>query len=477
MATKLKLAEGIQKPLVINSDYSRKTDVKLTKDGTKNGKQLFFGIKKNNRIDNDLGDKYYDWLIPDPQINDCSGQLIRSSYNNGRQIVYSLSENTTGSARLITFNYKGTTLFKIRQDAGITDDNIYVYFRKWKVKYVVYKYVVCTRNDIDGLTNYYFTNINSIENTFINTNTSTDIVLYHVTNNKDISNIFLNKTIKTLISNNTLTYVSGKKFTDDENELIKAPIKMIKNDQLQLEDVTDNSKMYVYSGIEDATKGDQIDFSFLNDNLYNTIDWSNVVERAGDITAVGKYRYNLNTVNKKTYTIYLYKVETSPFTGENTALSLDYPVYLFVSLDENKTVMYKESDSSYNYKTIDCESTTNKNYTYFLLDTSHTLEASNFNHKTISDLRNNYNLTYESGTKLSSEDNDIIVNNISDRGIVNVWNNDAKGQFGYSQINTQRVISVCLYNFKRELVIERSQYYPKDVLEYSAPYAIYKIDV
>jgi len=38
MAKKLKLAEGISKPLVINSDYSRKTDVTLTKDGTTDGK-------------------------------------------------------------------------------------------------------------------------------------------------------------------------------------------------------------------------------------------------------------------------------------------------------------------------------------------------------------------------------------------------------------------------------------------------------
>jgi len=130
-----------------------------------------------------------------------------------------------------------------------------VYFRKWKVIFLDHKYVVCTRNDINSLTDYNFTTINLIKNTCINTNTLTDVVLYHVTNNKDISNIFLNKTIKTLISNNTLTYDSGKKFSNDESELIKAPTKMIKNVQLQLEDVTDNSKMYVYSGSEDATKG------------------------------------------------------------------------------------------------------------------------------------------------------------------------------------------------------------------------------
>ena len=115
MTKKLKLAEGIQKPFVINSDYKYKVDVILTKDGTKDGKQLFFGIKKNNSIDNDLGDKYYDQLIPEPSVQGCSGQLTRSSYSNGRTIVYSLSENTTGSARLIAFKYKDTVLFKIHQ--------------------------------------------------------------------------------------------------------------------------------------------------------------------------------------------------------------------------------------------------------------------------------------------------------------------------------------------------------------------------
>lgn len=128
MTKKLKLAEGIQKPFVINSDYKYKVDVILTKDGTKDGKQLFFGIKKNNSIDNDLGDKYYDQLIPEPSVEGCSGQLTRSSYSNARTILYSLSENTTGSARLITFKYNGTVLFQINQSPEVLEYNSeYVY--------------------------------------------------------------------------------------------------------------------------------------------------------------------------------------------------------------------------------------------------------------------------------------------------------------------------------------------------------------
>lgn len=117
MAKKLKLAEGISKPLVINSDYTYKVDVKLTKDGTKDGKQLFFGIKKNNSIDNELDDTYNKYIQSEPQVEGCVVQLYDSPYSNGKSIVYNLSENTTGSERLLTFSYNGTVLFKIKQAA------------------------------------------------------------------------------------------------------------------------------------------------------------------------------------------------------------------------------------------------------------------------------------------------------------------------------------------------------------------------
>ena len=66
---------------------------------------------------------------------------------------------------------------------------------------------------------------------------------------------------------------------------------MIKNVQLQLEDVTDNSKMYVYSGTEDENSH-LIKFTFLDNELYNIIDWSNIPENAKEIPAVGKYLFN-----------------------------------------------------------------------------------------------------------------------------------------------------------------------------------------
>ena len=128
MTKKLKLAEGIQKPFVINSDYKYKGEVILTKDGTKDGKQLFFGIKKNNSIDNELDDTYNRYIQSDPYVEDCVVQLYDSSYSNGKSIVYNLSENKTGSTRLITFKYNGTVLFQINQSPEVLEYNSeYVY--------------------------------------------------------------------------------------------------------------------------------------------------------------------------------------------------------------------------------------------------------------------------------------------------------------------------------------------------------------
>ena len=128
MTKKLKLAEGIQKPFVINSNYKYKVDVILTKDGTKDGKQLFFGIKKNNSIDNELDDTYNRYIQSDPYVEDCVVQLYDSSYSNGKSIVYNLSENKTGSTRLITFKYNGTVLFQINQHPKALEYNSeYVY--------------------------------------------------------------------------------------------------------------------------------------------------------------------------------------------------------------------------------------------------------------------------------------------------------------------------------------------------------------
>ena len=260
-------------------------------------KEIYFGIKKpKSAADSDKPWRELTTDDFDTQITSdtdgCSATITKNNNDNTNKtgiIRYTLSKNTTGSTRLITFNYNGTEIFKINQ---ATDNNIYVYFRTWKVPVSYYEhYIVCTQTDFNIV---FINNLDSIQGAIINTNKTTDVVLYHVTNNKDISNIFLNKTIKTLISNNTLTYVTGKEFSNDENELIEAPIKIIhmyRNVQLQLGDVTDNSKMYVYGGRQYSTQGDQINFDFLTNELYNTIDWSNT-NNDDDVRSIGKYKLN-----------------------------------------------------------------------------------------------------------------------------------------------------------------------------------------
>ena len=263
-------------------------------------KEIYFGIKKpKSAADSDkpwreLTTDDFDTQITS-ETDGCSATITKNNNdptNKTGIIRYTLSKNTSGNSRVITFIYKGTELFQINQ---VTDDNIYVYFRTWKVPVSYYEhYIVCTQTDFNIV---FIHNLDSISGAIINTNKTTDVVLYHVTNNKDISNIFLNKTIKTLISNNTLTYVTGKEFSNDENELIEAPIKIIhmyRNVQLQLGDVTDNSKMYVYGGRQYSTQGDQINFDFLTNELYNTIDWSNT-NNDDDVRSIGKYKLNSTT--------------------------------------------------------------------------------------------------------------------------------------------------------------------------------------
>ena len=282
-------------------------------------KEIYFGIKKpKSAADSDkpwreLTTDDFDTQITS-ETGGCSATITKNNNDTTNKtgiIRYILSKNTTGSSRLITFKYNGTELFKINQD---TDDNIYVYFRKWKVPVSHYEhYIVCTQTDF----NIVFHNLDSIQGAIINTSKTTDVVLYHVTNNKDISNIFLNKTIKTLISNNTLTYVTGKEFSNDENELIEAPIKIIhmyRNVQLQLDDVTDNSKMYVYGGRQDSTQGDQIGFVFLTNELYNTIDWSNTINN-DDVRSIGKYKLNSTT----TYTV-IWDLQNGNINGNTSSI-------------------------------------------------------------------------------------------------------------------------------------------------------------
>lgn len=94
-----------------------------------------------------------------------------------------------------------------------------------------------------------------------------------------------------------------------------------------------------------------------------------------------------------------------------------------------------------------------------------------------------YNLTYKSGANLTIDDNDVIVNNISDRGIVNVWRSTNKGTLTVNSNfpNNERVVAACLYNFYEDAIgtNAHSMYCPRYVINAtpSEAYATFTIDV
>lgn len=91
-------------------------------------KEIYFGIKKpKSAADSDkpwreLTTDDFDTQITS-ETGGCSATITQNTNdltNKTGIIRYILSKNTTGSTRLITFNYKGTELFKINQDADST---------------------------------------------------------------------------------------------------------------------------------------------------------------------------------------------------------------------------------------------------------------------------------------------------------------------------------------------------------------------
>ena len=86
-------------------------------------KEIYFGIKKpKSAADSDKPWRELTTDDFDTQITSdtdgCSATITQNTNdltNKTGIIRYTLSKNTTGSARLITFKYNGTELFKINQ--------------------------------------------------------------------------------------------------------------------------------------------------------------------------------------------------------------------------------------------------------------------------------------------------------------------------------------------------------------------------
>lgn len=480
MAKKLKLAEGISKPLVINSDYTYKVDVKLTKDGTKDGKQLFFGIKKNNSIDNELDDTYNKYIQSEPQVEGCVVQLYDSPYSNGKSIVYNLSKNTTGSERLLTFSYNGTVLFKIKQAAKALEYNS---------EYVYVCAVSSISNSPDNIWLFakFSDSLPTPDQLKTSYRTMTQFSPDYTGNNKKNGKILYfsentlptDKTIQELKDNGTLEVIqenTGGLTLSSYNTLIPYHLTQVNR--------TDSNTPYNISTLPDKSVAFEKEYLMCSIAAHNTVgSYQTTKFNIFDNTYYcGVYKYNSN-VNKTKYHIKLYKVNTSPFNSLTSSLNLEAPIYLFVSQDTNEVLQYTENDQTYNYRKISCQSTPNKNYTFFLCEETNTLISSKFNHKTISELKSMYNLTYKSGANLTIDDNDVIVNNISDHGIVNVWRSANKGTLTVNPNfpNNERVVAACLYNFYEDAIgtNAHSKYCPHYVINAtpSEAYATFTIDV
>lgn len=475
MAKKLKLAEGIQKPFVINSDYTYKVDVKLTKDGSKEGKQLFFGIKKNNSIDNELDDTYNKYIQSEPQVEGCVVQLYDSPYSNGKSIVYNLSENTTGSERLLAFSYNGTVLFKIKQAAKALEYNS---------EYVYICVVPSISNDTKNI--WLFAKFNDSlptpDHLKSSYSTMTQFDPSYTGNGRMLyfseHTLTGGKTIKELKESGILTAIQeNTTFTTNTSYDTDIPYHLVRVNR-----TTDNTPYNTLSDKSEAFKKEYLMCSIGDNNTVGPYQHKPKFNVFDNSYYYGIYKYNSN-VNKTKYHIKLYKVNTSPFNSLTSSLNLEASIYLFVSQDTNEVLQYTENDQTYNYRKISCQSTLNKNYTFFLCEETNTLTSSKLNHKTISELKSMYNLTYKSGTNLTIEDNDVIVNNISDHDIVNVWRSTNKGTLTVNPNfpNNERVVAACLYNFYEDVIgtNAHSKYCPRYVIN-AAPteaYATFTIDV
>lgn len=331
-------------------------------------KHIYFGIKKP-KTDPD-GKKSWRELTEDDfntQIESdtvgCSATITKNNNDTTNKtgiITYRLSANTTGSSRVIKFNYKGTKLFTITQDPGAEDNNTYVYLRQWKG----YEYQLLPTNSYriaakGDLQDYTFNDSLSLEEDEIEIETwdpgsgaYNGNILYHVTNNKDITDIFTyNIKINELVKLGILTYVSGKNFDSNTLNVIKAPVNMCK-DNWKVEEVKDNSVMYIYKAVFEDD--DLLHATPMTDENYNKINWGNVIN-SDDVTSIGKYIYTpknkvkLGTIyiiafsggSNFNYNVYIFNSDQ----GESFTSSINYTYFTFQSLQNGRFVFYYSNEN------------------------------------------------------------------------------------------------------------------------------------
>lgn len=424
-------------------------------------KNIYFGIKKSK---ND-SDSVKPWrVLTDADFSiqitsdtdGCSATITKNtsdSTNKTGIITYSLSKNSTGSQRLITFKYKNTELFKILQDPASTDNNTYVYLRFWRgYEYQlssINSYRIATTGDLDEYTFNDTLQLDEFKCVIYEWNNGggqyDGNILYHVTNNKDITNIFTyNIRINQLVNLGILTYVSGKNFNTDTRMVIESPLKMCKTNTTQ-EDVKDDSTMHMYV-CQFNEERDLYYATPMTNELYNKVTWNNITD--GDETSIGKYLYTpKNKVKKGTIYIIACKGDFISYIfnsniGNSFTSTNNYDSFYFQSLQngyfifyysnenitindkcvldllKNGTLVYKdgktdlsklaESNATYNPTlyadakapaTINVHNSTSKVsltlstklYIYYKIQNSNEYRISNINGVSFSDITNNYN--------------------------------------------------------------------------------------
>lgn len=388
-------------------------------------KHIYFGIKKPKTDPDDkkswreLAENDFNIQIKS-DTDGCSATITKNDNDTTNKtgiITYRLSKNTTGSSRVITFNYKGTTLFTITQDGNLEEStNVYII------------YFICSYN----LNGSYFSSDQGYSHGDISQyqggswNSKSYNVLWYFTDNNQ-SSFNINETrIKNIIDNNILTYNSGRNLLNTEP---------YKNFIIQK-----GPDEYMHESI--YTTGEKIK---LTDDIYiyeNTISGNSKISvspinfsKITESYHIGVYTYNKNNDvvhTKKKYTIYMFgKVEGGHFANNQKC-------YLFTPNESRVTTNVEYTQISV------MGDANNVNYgTYFILDNSGQLTSDIFNHVTIYELQKYYNLTKISGDIYLT--NECYVNNITDTNIVNVFGSTRKGTLRNTQNNTYVKVA-WLYN-------------------------------
>ena len=217
-------------------------------------KEIYFGIKKpKSAADSDkpwreLTTDDFDTQITS-ETDGCSATITKNNNdptNKTGIIRYTLSKNTTGSTRLITFNYKGTDLFKINQARSTEpqDTEILVYILTYKPT-ALNILSVFSEDNPNMQYNIQFTEYGQCKMAFTLEEKDKYVCVYYSA--KNISHN--NKTLNQLIQDGVLTYKSGIQIHSNfGNSIIKQWPTYVKNNNIsKINVINEKTKMYVYT--------------------------------------------------------------------------------------------------------------------------------------------------------------------------------------------------------------------------------------